>query len=46
MLKSDNYSIWRDSYKAAIMSAGAWTLVMGEIVRPAVITAEDGTITN
>ena len=23
MLKSDNYLIWRDSYKAAIMSAGA-----------------------
>jgi hypothetical protein len=23
MLKSDNYLIWRDSYKAAIISAGA-----------------------
>jgi hypothetical protein len=23
MLKSDNYLIWRDSYKAAIMSASA-----------------------
>ena len=46
MLKSDNYLIWRDSYKAAIMSAGAWTLIIGEVVRPVVITAEDGTIMN
>jgi hypothetical protein len=46
MLKSDNYAIWRDSCKAAIMSAGAWTLVTGEVVRPAVTIAEDGTITN
>ena len=46
MLKSDNYSIWRDSYKAAIISAGAWTLIMGEVVRLAVITAKDSTITN
>jgi hypothetical protein len=46
MLKSDNYAIWRDSCKAAIMSAGAWTLVTGEVVRPVVIIAEDGTITN
>jgi hypothetical protein len=46
MLKSNNYSIWRDSYKAAIMSAGAWTLIIGEVVRPIVITTEDGTIIN
>jgi hypothetical protein len=46
MLKSDNYAIWRDSYKAAIMSAGAWTLITGEVVRPAVTIAKDGTITN
>ena len=46
MLKSDNYLIWRDSYKAAIMFAGAWTLIIGEVVRPAVVIAKDGTITN
>jgi hypothetical protein len=28
------------------MSAGAWTLVTGEVVRPVVVTAEDGIITN
>jgi hypothetical protein len=46
MLKSNNYLIWRDSCKAAIMSAGAWTLVTGEVVRLVVITAKDNTITN
>jgi hypothetical protein len=28
------------------MSTGAWTLVTGEVVRPTVTIAEDGTITN
>ena len=46
MLKSDNYLIQRDSYKAAIMSAGAQTLIIGEVVRPIVITTKDSTITN
>ena len=46
MLKSDNYLIWRDSYKAAIMSTGAQTLIIGEVVRPIVITTKDSTIIN
>ena len=46
MLKSDNYLIQRDSYKAAIMSASAWTLIIGEVVRLIIITTKDSTITN
>ena len=46
ILKSDNYSIQRDSYKATIMSVGAQTLITGKVVRPAVITTKDSIITN
>ena len=46
MLKSNNYLIQRDSYKATIIFAGAQTLVIGEVVRPIIITIKDSTIIN